>query len=56
MNTSGKGPLTLANSTENPPWGLKLYGRSVQNGTPKPDASELNYWMNEALGVIRGDN
>ena len=38
MNISGKGPLTLVNSTENPLWGLKLYGRSVQNGTPKPDA------------------
>ena len=37
MNISGKGPLTLTNSTENPLWGLKLYGRSVQNGTPTPD-------------------
>lgn len=34
MNISGKGPLIISNSI----LGLKLYGRSVQNGTPKPDA------------------
>lgn len=33
MNISGKGPLIISNSL----LGLKLYGRSVQNGTPTPN-------------------
>ena len=48
---SGKGPLTLANSIANPLWGLKVYGRSIQNGTPKPDAPVTIATIQNAINV-----
>ena len=37
MNVSGTGPLKLAGSTDAPLQNLKLFGKSVQNGTPSPN-------------------
>lgn len=50
--TVGKGLIVLENSARAALQGLKLYGRSSQNGMPSPtnpDACLLNYWMNEWL-------
>lgn len=38
MNVSGTGPLKLTGSNGSPLTGLRIFGKSVQNGTPKPDA------------------
>ena len=37
MNVSGTGPLKLTGSADAPLQNLKLFGKSVQNGTPSPD-------------------
>ena len=37
MNVSGTGPLKLTGSADSPLQNLKLFGKSVQNGTPSPD-------------------
>ena len=38
MNISGKGPLTIANSKDISLYNLKVFGRSMQNGTPTPNS------------------
>lgn len=37
MNVSGTGPLKLTGSADAPLQNLKLFGKSVQNGTPSPN-------------------
>ena len=37
MNVSGTGPIKLAGSADAPLQNLKIFGKSVQNGTPSPD-------------------
>ena len=37
MNVSGTGPLKLTGSADAPLQNLRLFGKSVQNGTPSPD-------------------
>lgn len=37
MNNSGQGSVTLQNSVRAPIQNIKIFGRSVQNGTPSPE-------------------
>ena len=53
MNVSGTGPLKLTGSADAPLQNLKLFGKSVQNGTPSPD----NPVVIENIGkIVTGKN
>ena len=51
MNVSGTGPLKLTGSNGSPLTGLRIFGKSVQNGTPKPDAPITITTLPSMIGV-----
>ena len=57
MNVSGTGPLKLTGSNGSPLTGLRIFGKSVQNGTPKPDAPITIATLPSTIGVtVSGKN
>ena len=57
MNVSGTGPLKLTGSNGSPLTGLRIFGKSVQNGTPKPDAPITITTLSNTIGVtVSGKN